>query len=320
MDIAAALRIPGRTLLLAAAAVAAIALLVGGVAWALGPAVAQAAYLGVMFLLGPAHKLPLRALGLAAAWAVAVAALGAAIGPLGVWALLPALVLVCLVQGAFARGDAATLTRSPANLVAFTGVAGSAALWQAPLGVAIGAGITALLVWAVARPQPVAAVPPLLARLRSGAVLALGCVLLALAAELLGLPRLSWALLSLCLMLDVNPVRGRGRMLGRIGGTVAGALAAVLAAQLLSGPALVAAALACAVLCVAFLQLGRYPQYVAFLTPAILLLSVFGSDATSPQLGAERIIAVLAAAAVALALQPLLRQQSRSPAAQTTGG
>lgn len=326
MSVAVSFRLPARTIALSAAAVGAGAAIIGLCAVLLGGSVAWAAYLGVLFLIGPARKLPFGQQALAAGWATLVAGAGTLLAGAGTWPTLLALVLVCLGQGAFALGEIATLTRSPASLIIFSGFGGpegaaAMELWSAVGGVCIGAAVVLVLSRFASVGAPLPPQRSLWERLRYGAVLALGCVITVAVAEVLALPKLHWALLALCLVLGTQPGGSGARAAQRVLGTVAGVVLAVLAAQLLSPPLIAGLVLACAILCVAYLSRGELTLYLACVTPAILLLGSFGSAQSSIAAGADRILATLLGVGIALLMEPVLRWWLRAtPSVGTARG
>ncbi|WP_424807793.1 FUSC family protein [Rhodococcus sp. 27YEA15] len=283
----------------AVALVGSAALVLGGSYLLIGPHTAQAGYLAIMFLLSPARALQAQLRLAAGAFAVIVAVTGFLVGPLGTWAVLGGLVLVCLVQGMFRIGEVASMTRSPVNFVVFAGIGATGAqMWPVVAGSVIGAGFILLLAWLLpaqnAEPLPRASVRD---RMHYGLTLAAGSVIVVVGAELIDFDFVSWALLSFCTILSVGFDNRFSRARNRILGTIAGALCATVVA-LTPAPLPVLAAVIATLLCVAYLRAGNYALFVTFLTPAVLLTT--GSDHSPVELGIGRVEAVFASAAVAL--------------------
>lgn len=294
-------------LLSAVALVAAAAVVLGLSWWLIGPNTAQAAYLAIMFLLSPAKALPIRLRLLAAAWAVAVAISGYLVGPLGLGPVLLGLVVVSFMQALFRLGPVASVNRSPVNFVVFASLGAvasstSAGLGLVALGSVIGAGFvlalsTLLPAHTTTAPSP--APSPLRDRMEYGVLLGLGSALIVVVSSWLGFPFAEWTLISFCMILSVG-IDGRlTRARDRVLGTVAGALLGTLVSLLPTPIPLIAGVLA-TVLCVAYLNLGNYTLFIAFLTPAILLTT--SSEQSAVALGWGRITAVLLASVLALGL------------------
>lgn len=302
-----AFALPGKTLLLATGLVAVAALVLGACRILIGPNTTYAGYIAILLLL-PVLRAPTvssRALGSLSA--IAVAALGFAAGSLGWWATLIALALVTFAQGVLAVGNAALLTRAPVNLIACAAAAHAGAeLWHVLLGATIGATLMfAAAVFAPLRNRDLAPPGTTRSRLSYAAVAASGAVLIVALAELIDFPYASWALLSYCMILsvgaDARATRARDRVLGSVAGAVAATLIAYLPAPF---PGIIA--VLCVVLCVGYMLAGNYVLYVLFLTPGILLTAA--SELSTPALGVYRIEAVLAASAIALACNFVLRR------------
>ena len=292
-------RLPLKALAYSGALLAIGAAVLGGTAWAYGPAVAHAGYLAIMLLLSPARALRPSVRAIAALWAVIVSIAGFLAGEFGEGVPLIGLVVVCLVQGLFRLGEVASLTRSPVNFVVFAGIAQTdTQLWQVALGSVIGAacmlGIAQLMPPKRALPPPSRTAPE---RIAYGLMLAAGSVLIVLVSDALHFPFASWALLSFCMILAVGADQRRARARDRTIGTIVGAAAAVLVA-LLPDPAPFVVAVAAMFLCVAYLREGNYTLFVTFLTPAILLTS--HPEGSMLALGAGRIEAILLSVVVAV--------------------
>lgn len=288
-----------RTIAYSAAMVLGAAIVLFGTRWAFGAPVAQACYLAIMLLLSPARALQVRVRILAAGWAVLVSIAGFLVGSLGLWPTLVGLIAVCLVQGFFRLGEVASMTRSPANFIAFAGIATTdAALWHVVLGSVLGALFMLCLAWAMPEkePLPPASTTPL-ERLEYGLMLAAGSIVIVLLAEWLDFQFASWALLSFCLVLAVGTDNRRSRARDRMIGTIVGAVCATLA-TLLPAPVPLAIAGLSMFLCVAYLRAGNYTLFVTFLTPAILLTT--SSELSALSVGIGRVEAVLGSIIVAV--------------------
>lgn len=299
-----------RSLVSALGLIGIVGAIVGLCALLIGPNTAQAAYLTIMLLLSPLRSARARSRYAAATVAVVVAIGGFLLGPLGIGPVLAGIVVVSLVQGLFRFGEIATMTRSPANLLAFAGLAATGAeLWQMVLGSLIGAAF-ALLVAHLLPPdqRSDADAPPLRERVIDGVVLATGAVTLVGLAEWAQFPFAGWALLSLCMILTVGVDDRVTRSLHRVAGTVVGAVVGTLV-SFAPGPWPLVVAVVATVLCVAYLREGNYTMFIALLTPVVLLTST--TDLDPVQAGLGRIEAVLAAAIVAVVLSVLLDRVRR---------
>ncbi|MBF4551281.1 FUSC family protein [Pseudoclavibacter sp. VKM Ac-2888] len=288
-----------KQLLVAVALVSVAALILGASQFLIGPNTAASGYLTILFLLSIIRAGSWRARLFSVGWSLAIAALGFAVGGLGLWVTLAAVVFVCLVQAFVTVGETAFLTRSPVNLLAFAALSQSGAeLWQAMLGSAIGAGVVvgfAALVKARAHAHDPGS--PLVDRIAYGAVTAGGSFLIVFASELLEFPYRDWTLLSFSVILAVGADQRARRGYLRVLGSVAGVLLAMLASMLPQPIPLVLAGLFL-VLCVAYVNAGEYALFVLFLTPAILLTAA--TELSTFALGVYRLEAVLFATLVAL--------------------
>ena len=287
----------------------------------LGKPATLAAYFGIMLLLAPARRLPLRWQIVAGGWAFAVAISGYLIGehrqdPGGLALLAAGLVAVCVIQAFFRIDHTSTIARSPVNLLLFSAMpATGAQTWHVVVGTAIGV----VLVFLVLRLMPGSPstetesteaestvtvgrgdVDAFNERLRAGLTLAVGCIVLVMLGEFVpsGLPRVQWSLLTLCLLLAVDTTARNTRIKERILGTVIGAVGATLAA-LLPMPLPYVLAAVCAILCLAYILAGDYTLFIVFLTPAVLLTS---SGKAPWSLAVENVEAVLIAVVLALIL------------------
>lgn len=307
--------LPWRSVLFAVAAVAAAALVLGASRVWIGPNTTHAGFLTMLLLLGIARVPSWRSRLVAAAWAFAVAMLGFFVGPLGLWATLVAVVAVSLVQGLLKLGEIAILTRSPVNLLAFAAVGeGGGELWQVLLGTVIGTGLVlAAAAFAPIKTREVNQAASVRDRLDYGVATAVGAVLIVLFAELTGFGYAGWMMLSFCVILAVSFDAQFARAADRVAGSLAGVAATVLFA-LLPAPIPVVAAVFCLVASVAYIQAGKYRQFVLFLTPGILLST--SSELPVWVLGIYRIEAVFVAALFAVlcsfGLQLLQRRRLRA--------
>ncbi|GAA1578632.1 FUSC family protein [Leucobacter aridicollis] len=309
--------VPMRSLGFAVAVVAVAVLVLGASRLWIGPNTAQAGFLTMLLLLGVARVPSWTSRLVAAAWSLAVAGLGFVVGSLGLWATLAAVVAVSLVQGLLKIGEVAILTRSPVNLLAFATLSqGTAEAWHVILGALIGAG---LVLGAAAfapirnREQPRAA--SLRDRLDYGIATAIGAALIVLFAELTGFDYAGWMMLSFCVILAVSFDAQFARAADRVAGSLAG-VAATVAFGMLPAPIPVIAAVLCLVASVAYIQAGKYRQFVLFLTPGILLST--SSELPLWMLGVYRIEAVLIAAAFAVLCSAGLQLQRRRRAGTRT--
>ncbi len=302
-DLRARFRLPTRTLLIATGIVAAggVFLLMGRSL--LGNPMIIAAYLTIMLLLAPSRRLTAEWQVAAAGWSVAVAVGGYLVGTTNTWVLVVAILVVSVVQSLFRFGRVATLTNSPVNLVLFAAMPQiDITLREAAIG-AIAGAIVIIALGPLLRERSVQAVEtdPIAVRIRSGLVLAVGCLILVGFSEATRFPHLSWALVSLCIILAVEVESRDERAGARIAGSVLGVLAAS-AAWFLPHPLPLVVAAVCAVLCLAYMSLGDYTLYVFFLTPAVMLTA---SGGWQLDLAVDRILAVLVAASVGLSLTQL---------------
>lgn len=301
-DALAAVKIPPQNLLVAVLGMGLGAIFLFLLLDLAGAPAAQAGYLSIMLLIAPARRLDPGWRAVAGIWAVCVAALGFYTGTLGWWAVLGALVVVCLVQGLFRMGSVSAMTRAPANLVVFAGVSSSgsdAGFGQVLLGAA--AAVTLVLglgAFLSSDRQKSVEFPPLGRRLVHGLMLAGGSLVILMVSDLFQLPHASWAILSFCLILSVDSTDRNQRMKHRLAGTLAGAIAATLF-SLIPAPGPTIALVFCAFLSIAYIRSGKYALFVTFLTPAVLLGTV--STQGTYLVAAERIAAILLSVLVALA-------------------
>ena len=267
-----------------------------------GPNTARAGYLAMLLLLSPVRTFVLRTRVLSACWAVAVALAGFLVGGLGFWPVLAGVVVVCLVQGMFRIGEIASLSRSPVNFVVFSGfgASGSMELWHVALGSVAGAAVMLLVGWLNPQKggkleQPTSTRQ----RLRYGLMFASGAVLILVLGEVVGKTFAEWTLLTFCMILSVGFDNRVSRVRQRMIGTIVGAIFATIM-MFAPEPAQITAAAVCGILCLAYINMGNYALFVAFLTPAILLTSSI--DLPAYVLAGERIAACFVAAGTALAV------------------
>lgn len=109
---------------------------------------------------------------------------------------------------------------------------------------------------------------------------------------------MSWALLSLCMILAVDVATRAGRARERIVGSTIGALLATVLAQLPT-PVTTALIAVCAVLAVAYIAISDLTLFILFLTPTVLLTA---GGQPSYVVAAHQMLAVLLAAAIAALL------------------
>lgn len=292
-------RLSLRQMLFAIVLVAIAAAILGGSQALIGPNTATAGYLTILFLLSIVRGTSWRARMLSTVWSLAVALLGFAVGGVGIWATLIALVVVSLLQGFVTLGETALLTRSPVNLLAFASLSQSGAeVWQVLLGSAIGAGV----IWGFATIARERQAPPMQStstaeRVGYGIATAVGSLLIVVGANAIGFPHVGWALLSFSIILSVGAEERASRSYLRIVGSVIGAVLALLIA-LLPAPVPTIAAVLCAVLCVAYVSAGNYVYFMLFLTPTILLTTA--SEHSIVVLGLFRLEALVFATVLAL--------------------
>lgn len=302
-DLRKRLSMPTRTLLIASGIVAAGGVFLFMGRSLLGNPMIIAGYLTILLLLAPSRRLTAQWQLIAAGWAVVVAAGGYLVGTTNKWVLVAAILIVSLVQSLFRFGRVATLTNSPVNLVLFSAMPQvGVELREAVIGAAAGAIVVVALGPLLREPSTEIVKPdPIAVRMRSGLVLAAGCLILVGFSEATRFPHLSWALVSLCIILAVEVESRDERAGARIAGSVLGVLVAS-AAWFLPHPLPLVVAAVCAVLCLAYMSLGDYTLYVFFLTPAVMLTA---SGGWQLDLAVDRILAVLVAASVGLSLTQL---------------
>ncbi|NLB47424.1 MAG: FUSC family protein [Microbacteriaceae bacterium] len=266
----------------------------------IGPNTATSGYLTLLFLLSIIRANDIRARIFSVCWSIAVALLGFAVGSLGLWVTIVALIVVSLVQGFISVGESMLLTRSPVNLLAFASLSQAGAeVWHVVLGSFIGGAVVLVFAAIMHRRDVHAHVSvPTRDRLTYGIAAALGAVVIVLVAEAVGFPYVEWTLLSFTILLSVGAHERASRTVLRIGGSVAGALIAVPLASL-PAPFPMVCAIVLLVFCVAYINEGNYGMFVVCLTPAVLLTTA--SEYSQVMLGVFRLESVLFATVVALA-------------------
>ena len=299
-----------RQVVFAAVLVAVAALILGASQLFIGPNTTTSGYLTILFLLAIVRSGSWRVRLLSASWALAVALLGYAVGGLGIGATLVALVVVSLMQGVVTVGEAALLTRSPVNLLAFASLAQSGAeVWQVLLGSVIGAGVVLGFSATVhARSASHIDSEAIRERLSYGIATAIGSIVIVVGGDLIGFPYVGWALLSFAIMLSFDSGEQTSRGYWRILGSALGAVLAVFFAALPT-PIPTVAAVICLVVCVAYINAGNYALFMLFLTPTVLLTTA--SEYSPFTLGVYRLEAVLAATLLALVCGFALRALHR---------
>lgn len=300
-------RLTLKQIAIACALVALAAVVLGASRWLIGPNTAMAGYLTILFLLAVVRANDWRSRLQAALWSLTVALVGFAVGGLGLWVTLIALVVVALAQGLVTMGETVLLTRSPVNLLAFASLGQSGAqLWHVLAGAAIGSilvlGFAAITNHRGHLPSASKSVSE---RLWYGFATAAGAVIIVLVAELIDFPYVGWTLLSFSIMLSFDADQRANRGYLRLLGSLVGALAAVGIAAL-PAPVPMIAAVVCMVLCVAYLNAGNYALFMLFITPAVLLTAA--SEYSLLRLGLYRLEAALFASFVALTLAYAVRK------------
>ena len=297
-----------RTAMMTAAGLVLTAVIViGTIALIGGPDFANAAYLGMMFLVSAIRRLPRRQQLLAAVWAAGVSFLGVQMAGSDRWSILLVLIAVCIGQGVFASGSVAAISGSPVNFVVFSGFEPGSSPWHAAVGTLLGALLIIAAAY-IARLTPTRHPLPARQAFEYGVVLGFGCVLIVGVMDLFGLPRVTWALLAFCLIFVPDPYEHPGQIGERILGTALGAVAVTALASFLPTPLVVVLLLVCAILALAYLEEDKRLLYISLLTPTVILMASLTESARVVDLGVQRVIAVLIAGAVAGALHFALRK------------
>ncbi|MFF7329853.1 FUSC family protein [Streptomyces sp. NPDC090306] len=293
-------RIPSWGLLAKSAGLVLLAAVPVGVAWLFTEGgTAVSVYLGMTFMVVAVGRLPTADqcwIAVCAGLAAGVGALVAGNTPL----LILAVVAACAVQGLFNRRSIGAAALLPSNLLLYASLspgnpAGAAA------ATFLGAAIVVVLAH-VTRTHFAAEPASGRAAALHAAELAVGCVGLILLINLLSLPRGTWAVLTLCLVLVPGTGRTRARVLHRALGTAAGAVVAVALAVVAPSALCVALAAVCAVFTVAYALLPDDFAYAVFLTPTVLLLFSGGRAHAAYRIALERVEMTALGAAVALLL------------------
>ncbi|ALU73681.1 hypothetical protein H351_30230 (plasmid) [Rhodococcus erythropolis R138] len=290
-----------KSVMTAAGLVLTAVIVIGSIAFVGGPHFANAAYLGMMFLVPAIRRLSRRQQLLAALWASAVSFLGVQMAGSDRWLILVVLIGVCLVQGAFASGSVAAISGSPVNFVVFSGFEPGSSPWQAAAGTLLGSLLVVAAAY-IARLPPTRHALPARQAFEYGVLLALGCVVIVGVMDLLDLPRVTWALLAFCLIFVPDPHEHPGQISERILGTAIGAVAVTALASFLPTPLVVVLLLVCAILTLAYLEDDKRLLYISLLTPTVILMASLSGSSRVVDLGAQRVVAVLVAGAVAVVL------------------
>jgi hypothetical protein len=293
-------RLPPLKQLGRAAAIVAVAVVpVAMTWWLVAGRTATALYLGMTFMTVAVVRLPLAeqyAVGFSAGLAAALGSLVAGRTPL----LLAAVVAACAVQWLFNRRSVGVAALLPANLVVYaTFDPGSPE--RVAMATWVGAAVV-IVVGALARMRTPAEPAPDREGLLHAAELALGCVFLILLASAFGLPRGTWAVLTLCLVLVPAADQTRALITWRVLGTVTGALCAVAVAFVAPPAVGLALAVVCAVLTVAYALMPDELLYSVLLTVTVLLMFSSGSPRAAFGVALQRLEMTALGAGVALLL------------------
>ncbi len=286
-------------------------IILGGLNTFVGPHTAQAGYITILFLLTPSRTFSMKWRLAAAAWVIGVSISGFLIGSVGIWATLIGLVIVCLVQSIFKLGEVAALSRSPVNFVVFAGLGeiGDVQLWQVALGAVVGAAVTILVGrLAPAKTNPIQQPTTPRQRLRYGLMIATGAVIIVILGQSLDPQYTSWTLLAFCMILavgfDSRVQRARDRLLGAIAGAIGASIVMFLPSPI---PLIITAV--CALLAIAYINMGSYGMFIAFLTPSILLLAT--PDLPTYVLAERFVTITIFAAGLALICSEIFEPQGR---------
>ena len=295
-----------KAVMTAAGLVLTAVIVIGSIALVGGPHFANAAYLGMMFLVPAIRRLPRRQQLLAALWASGISFLGVQMAGSDRWLILLVLIGVCLAQGVFWTGSVAVISGSPVNFVVFSGFDPGSSPWQAAVGTGLGSLLVVVAAY-IARLTPTHRALPARHIFEYGVLLALGCVMIVGFMDWFDLPRVTWALLAFCLIFVPDPHEHPGQISERILGTAIGAAAVTALASFLPTPLVVVLLLVCAILTLAYLEEDKRLLYISLLTPTVILMASLTGSSRVVDLGAQRVIAVLIAGAVAVVLYFVLR-------------
>lgn len=274
-----------------------------------GPIAAQALYIGIVLMTSVVRSLGGRGQLLAAVFAGLVSALGAWMGP-DLWALLPAIVLVCAGQRWFTVRSSRAVAVLPATLVFYALFAPAESSLLIGLSTLVGA-LFVVAVAAAARIRPVPQPTDGLSASVHSVLLAVGCCLLLGLGEWWGFPRANWALLAFCLMFlpADRSWKGAARY---VAATAAGAAAAACLGYV--GPTWLDLPfiLASAVATVALILASRETWSVATLTATVVLLGTVVSGDSVAGLGLQRTLLSFLAMLVVVALMMVARPVERA--------
>ncbi|MFG3100832.1 FUSC family protein [Streptomyces sp. NPDC048182] len=268
------------------AAVSAAVVPVGVAWWLAGSGAAQSVYLGMVFMTVAVRRLSVAEqcwVGLAAGAAAAAGTLVSVSLP----GLLAAVVVACAAQWAFNRRSVGVAALLPSNLVLYS-VTAPGEWWHVALATWLGAAVVIALAAVVRLRVPPEPAPDEDA-VAHAAALACGCVLLVLATHAFGLPRGTWAVLTLCLVFVPAAGQTRTLVLWRGLGTAAGAAVAVAVAAAAPVPVCLVLAAVAAVLTVAYALMPDDLLYAAFLTATVLLLFSSGRAPVTTELALQRL-------------------------------
>ncbi len=272
-------------------------IILGGLNTFVGPHTAQAGYITILFLLTPSRTFSMKWRLAAAAWVIGVSISGFLIGSVGIWATL--------------IGEVAALSRSPVNFVVFAGLGeiGDVQLWQVALGAVVGAAVTILVGrLAPAKTNPIQQPTTPRQRLRYGLMIATGAVIIVILGQSLDPQYTSWTLLAFCMILavgfDSRVQRARDRLLGAIAGAIGASIVMFLPSPV---PLIITAV--CALLAIAYINMGSYGMFIAFLTPSILLLAT--PDLPTYVLAERFVTITIFAAGLALICSEIFEPQGR---------
>lgn len=260
-------------------------------------------YLGAILTAASADKLRRLELVGAGVFAAAAAA-GAALAAPHLPAVLLVLVVASLGQAWFNTRAAGAVSITPALVALFGLVRTDPAPGLIGAGIVIGMAVMLGVTLVVKVPRSATAVPTGSAIVH-GLLLALGCTAAIGIAAWTGAARVHWAALALCLVF--LPWRGStAQVVGFAALTTIGATAAVLIGWLAPTWLILALVALGAVATVVFALAPDARRYLLALTPTVILVTgIAGAEETIGQIGAERVIAVLVAGAVATGLLAL---------------
>lgn len=120
-------------------------------------------------------------------------------------------------------------------------------------------------------------------------------------------PTQIWSLPAFCLIFVPDPDKHSGQISERILGTAIGAVAVTALASFLPTPLVVVLLLVCAILTLAYIEDAKRLLYISLFTPTVILMAILSGSSRVVDLGAQRVVAVLGAGAVAVVLYFVLR-------------